>query len=418
MKSVNQAITRYFSDNVNFVPPVQLSKNIHLYLQQFSGVDRINAAEPIMGSIQAYKKTATAKLELLKKQLAVDQALGWKSACLSTYNRAVYKEYFHSIKPNTDATYPIVFDDARFKILNASINGKDADKYYGVVGSTFTSNKPQYNKPGQDSHVLDATCIAQHLNEQGEVDGVIMALGDGCGGHFADAHQDKTIARSAHFASKHAVRVLSTFKHPDDLINHLGEIVAAIKLEVTQKSPLENTTLLCCRTFLHADGLRVVGFNIGDGLLAAWDVEQKKIRTLSPSVVTEYGVAQFPSVYKKHEVHAIDLIIPQTHQLFIMSDGMVDGLPTYQQDKVYPNNIKYRETYIDHNKFKFKREVSSQEQVEFLVMQVIQKMEDHRTQQLLGSSEMNQFGDDIAIAGVDLSVITARLKSDPGCVLS
>ncbi|MFA6038061.1 MAG: hypothetical protein WC748_08100 [Legionellales bacterium] len=418
---MSRKIDLYFISNAEekFDTVSDLIEYIQLYLKQFTGLEKSNAAYKIIDLIRLYKTEHAVKVEKLQQALSNMNSLGWKAACFSQYTTAIYRDYFHAITPGINAKHQILFDKSRFCNVESILKNVPPESGYAIVGSTFTSNKPQFQQIENESHILDAMCVANHLDNKGNVDGLMVALGDGCGGHFGDKPQDKTIARSAHFASKQAIRVLSLFDHPDEILSAMNEIVLIIKKELIQKSPMENTTLLCARVFAEEEGYRIVGFNIGDGLLAVWNAEKKSIETIAPSIVTEKGVAQFPYAFKPHEVHVFDQHISLGSHLCIFSDGIVDGLPTLKQKKQYANQLLYHEAIIDAKLFNpiLENMHNAQTRTECLVRHVVSTIEAQR-QTLLTGTQLEQYGDDIAIAFLDLSLITPKLRNTAKCVIN
>ena len=131
----------------------------------------------------------------------------WKDALFGIKSSRLQKNYFSEIQPDIDAVNPLCLNELQFK-QKLSANS------YSVIGSSFKTNKlsilgdskEQHAKP-KIMHCLDALYLTENHDSHNNICGFTLALGDGAGGHFGDAEQDKQIARAAYFGSKHAVRL-------------------------------------------------------------------------------------------------------------------------------------------------------------------------------------------------------------------
>lgn len=231
--------------------------------------------------------------------------------------------------------------------LNLPIGTRDRTKLFSygdiqaVCGSTFATNIPErIDEKGH--HILDGVCSYLCKNNQGLFNGYALAIGDGAGGHFGDNLQDKMIGRAAHFAARGASRLLSAYHDPDKLLEDLSKIIEVLKKEILLKAKGESTTLACCRAFPVEGGFRVVGFNLGDNMVVAWNPLTKTATHLLPSRCSEAGTALFPEGFRAFEVQIVDTILPNGCLLYLMTDGVHDTLPFIEEERVYPNQLTYR----------------------------------------------------------------------------
>lgn len=231
--------------------------------------------------------------------------------------------------------------------LNLPIGIKERTKLFShgdiqaVCGSTFATNIPErIDENGH--HILDGVCSYMCKNDRGLFNGYALAIADGAGGHFGSDHQDKMIGRAAHFAAKGASRLLSAYQDPDKLVGDLRTIIQVLKKEILFKAKGESTTLASCRVFPVEGGFRVVGFNLGDNMVVAWNPLTKKVTHLLPSRCSEAGTALLPEGFRAFEVEVIDTVLPKGCLLYLMTDGVHDTLPFIEEEKAYANELKYR----------------------------------------------------------------------------
>jgi len=315
----------------------------------------------------------------------------WKSALVSPHCKNEIRIHFPRQRYDNSLAKSIIYEERCTEYFGHPISA--------IFGSTFATSKPHIlNREGH--HLLDAAYGVVCLNSSGAFTGYALALADGAGGHLGEAKQDKTIARVAYSATKGAVRCLSAYEDADLLLKELDTIVQYLDQDIQSKALGEGTALVCCRAFPVKQGYRLIGFNIGDTLLAAWDPKQKRSYTFLPSHVSEGGVAIFPTGYRSYEVQKIDVIVPSGTTLFLMSDGVHDTLPFTESHFPYPNGVKCRvrelkemETYINT----LTPGPSVNEYLKCIVKKAINGAESLRQQQ-----SNTQIGDDLSILGISL----------------
>ena len=285
------------------------------------------------------KKTADLeKVKALKKGLCeASKTSNWKGALLGALSDSVVDVRHLYLQYSNAWDLPLKTEE-RVKFFPGL-------RIQAACGSTFATNIQKcLNEKG--NYLLDAVygCVCM---DQGFFNGYALAVGDGAGGHLGDDQQDIMIARAAHFAVKGGVRFLSAYHQPDKLANDLVLIIDALKHEVLSKSRGEDTTVACCRAFPVEDGFRIVGFNIGDNMVVAWDPATKRSYNLLPSRCSKAGTALFPSSFRAFEVEIVDTIIPDGCLLYLMTDGAHDTLPHIEEENVYPNELGYTVRTLD-----------------------------------------------------------------------
>lgn len=279
--------------------------------------------------------------------------------------------------------------------MDNRVHFQDSFPIKTAFGSTFATNK-LHRIDAKGDHILDATYGGLCPDQ-----GYALAIGDGSGGHFGDEHQDKRIWRAAHFASKACVRFLAAYSSPDQLKADFNKIIDAIKKEVQRKAVGESTTLACCRTFPMKEGSQVVGLNIGDNMVIAWDPKTNKLTNLLPSRCSEVGTALIPGPCKPFEIEVLDVLVPHGTRIMFMTDGMYDTLPYVEEGKTYPNGLSYKVRALKEDLFEGLHEDQSNPELKRLMERCFEGAE----QQRLAQKEPNvQIGD-------DLSVILCRVES-------
>jgi hypothetical protein len=326
------------------------------------------------------KKQYANKVNELKKSLG--KGNNWKDALLAVDCEKLQDRKFALISYDADASksYKSTFENAL------------CQNTFSIIGSCFKTNVQRHlaNNQGK-GHCLDALYVTRSKENHS----MTFALGDGAGGHFGDDVQDKSIARAAHFATKAAVRFLNTITTPEGFMQNYKWFVKAIAQEVQTKVKHEGTTLVVGRTFFTQNQYRCVGFTIGDSLCFAWDPIAKQCISVAPAHVISQGSAAFPTIYKDHEVHIFDVILPPGCILFAISDGIYDHLPCIQQAKKYPDDIDFTETMLDGNfitQLFHEVPVDAQPAIyaDALNKSVMEKMEQLRLQKVAASTNAQQ----------------------------
>lgn len=274
-----------------------------------------------------HKQSDPEKVKLFKKSVCREHEKSWKTSLLNCRYQTQLNVYKPFLDYSNDLKKPL---NQANRLLNFSHQECSA-----IVGSTFATNKPQrLNKKGHS--ILDSLFACKCD------DGFALAVGDGAGGHLGDAHQDEQIAKAAHSATKTAGRLFAAYHNPEELLNQISSIVGLIAKEVKRKSNTEGTTLVACRTFTAKEGVRIIGFNIGDGMLVGWDPATNKVYPLLSSYICEGGTAFLPGAYKAFDIQIVDTVLPENSVLFLMSDGIHEYLPCSEQKGKYPNELGYQ----------------------------------------------------------------------------
>ncbi|MGE3920176.1 MAG: hypothetical protein AB7F64_04400 [Gammaproteobacteria bacterium] len=311
----------------------------------------IQAAKKAMYGLQNDKKNSVGQRIAQFKISISGICNGWKSKLHNDQLLTVEKIHWHSISYNNSASQIIQpTETSRFFRTQRNINGSQL-----LQGTSFLTNRETLLGT-QNMHVLDAAFSAYLLNDERTPYAALLALGDGCGGHFGEEKQDRAISRTAYFSCKQALRLMATTTSPEECLQSIPHLLANLKNEIKIKTDgfREGTTLLAVRTFPMENGMhRLVGFNIGDSLLAGYDFAHHQITTLSPAHVQMLELSQseatanFPTSYQDIEIRLIDRIVSPTMHLIAMSDGIYDYLPTKQETGQYPNRAKYQSTLLD-----------------------------------------------------------------------
>ncbi len=301
-----------------------LIRNVDVVLQKYKTHQDLNVRE---------------RVHQFKNKLREDHQGNWKDALLhASYQRILGAIGFVS-NESISAHVPILLDTKRMQ----KFSGMDTQQCAALNGTTFFSNEPAVMARNNTDFklmgtlTLDACYCARVLDG----DSIIGAVADGLGGHTGDKNEDSNISRAAYFAVKHAVRLLATFGNPDDLASQSHKIVQEIGAEIKHKlkGSGESVTLTCFRTYRNKDMLRVIGINVGDGMLAAWHGTSGQFQTLLPGrqLIQRMGQgpAHLPGNYDPAcDIDNIDLILPLDTVLMPMTDGIAELFPLIHQQKI------------------------------------------------------------------------------------
>lgn len=266
-----------------------------------------------------------------------------------------------------------------------------------VFGSTFSTNK-SHRIDSKGHYLLDAAYGGICLDKQGNFNGYALALGDGAGGHFGEPVQDKRIARAAHVGTKTAVRLLSSYQDPESLKNELKALPSVIAQEMQEKVQGEGSTLICCRAFPLKNGYRLIGFNIGDGMMIAWNPALQIGHNICPSQVTEAGSAFLPETFKNFEIAFLDIIVTKGCYLYLLSDGVHDDLSYSESMGTYENRLQYRTrtlTHLDKVWSDISADAQARQYLEALVLKSFEGAENRRKREINNSNV--QIGDDFSV---------------------
>lgn len=316
----------------------------------------------------------------------------WRDSLLGSFRGVDLKIKYPLITYSNSGDKPMLFDE-RFKF-------SESKNQMVFSGSTFATNKKnRMNDNG--SYLLDAAYSAECYKRSGDFSGFAFALADGAGGHLDDESQDKNIANAAYSATKSCVRFFSAYHQANLLKLDLPEILLSIKDKVNQKGKGESTTLLGCRAFIEKAGFRLIGFNIGDCMMVAWDPQEERLYQV-PSQISA-GAAMLPFAYRESEVHYIDQIFPHGTCVFLLSDGIHDLLAHSEKEGIYPDEIVYRTRHLTGLESLFKnisKKAPFKTYLNAIIQEVIQNAEKLRQQNL---NQDVQMGDDATLVGIYLT---------------
>ncbi len=356
---------------------------------QSTPLDNWGVVKKIDREFKQKDKESSSTTDLKASFCKLSGITNWKNAVIKAHYIKEIDVHFPFIQYANDVKLPITTKERTLEY-----SGKDIS---AVFGSTFSTNKA-HRLDDKGHHLLDAAFGGICLDEKGSFNGYALALGDGAGGHFGEPVQDKRIARAAHFATKTAVRLLSAYHSVELLQKDIQKIPSEIAQEIKAKVMGEGSTLVCCRAFPTKEGYRLLGFNLGDGMLIAWNPWDKKGISILPSHVSEAGSAFFPETYRQFELQYIDTIIPNGCYLFLMSDGVHDALPYSEVQSAYPNNLIYRArtlTQLDNIWGHLPATASPKEYFKSLVNKSFEGAEELRKTHV--SKENVQIGDDFSV---------------------
>lgn len=200
------------------------------------------------------------------------------------------------------------------------------ERIFSWIGTTATIIGGDNANQDEKKIVLDSVHVSSLTNDDN-----FIGVADGCGGH-RKYEQDNKIASVSHLALQAAKQHMAHYNDPEDLRNHLGDIIKQIHQEISVLELKETTTLVCGRTFVHRDDKRrFVGINIGDGMLikASRQVDGSyQLTTLSPArqikskISGHYPASLGENFPDKKHVILIDAEVGENDLIIGMTDGV------------------------------------------------------------------------------------------------
>jgi len=271
------------------------------------------------------------------------------------------------------------------------------EKCMALFGSSFATNREE-RLDHKGHSILDRTIGLDCRNEKGEFTGYALALADGAGGHFGDVTQDFRIGKAAETAVKDLARHLARHADPESLKSDLPSILEMVKFAVQEEGKGEGSTLVGCRAFPEKESFRLIGLNIGDGMLFAYQKDLGFISLLNAHQ-SEMGTAIFPLAYRSFEIQILDQTVPSGTFLFCLSDGFHDILPYQEETFTYPNGLEYKSRSLDANKMKtlcslLDEEPKVQDFLHTLIQAALKELNQTRLVSL--NQENIQIGDDVS----------------------
>jgi hypothetical protein len=178
------------------------------------------------------------------------------------------------------------------------------------------------------------------------------------------------------------------------------------------KRNTESASLMCVRAFPVANGYHLIGFNIGDDLLACWNPKDKQLQTLVPALrLPDKSPALLPSGVYPQEIQIIDCVIPFGVILLPMTDGVYDTLPIHEVTVkiAIKENVtrEYHEVRLDSAPLQKELQAlvencSVEQLLNLLVGFSVKRIEELRIDQLAHDQRI-QLGDDLAIGALRMS---------------
>ena len=269
-----------------------MDQRIHELESYFVGVKECIGSLPRLERGAAYHRFLSLK-NIIKEQLtgqeAIRQGLNWRDVLLQSPGIPIFgkgrgtSSLSPPREPLSDALTPANLHFFRDPLRDESQRAYAAS----FRGSSFVTNRAsilqtQLQKPGL---VLDSTFSANTYDQKtGACTGFTLAAADGCDGH-KDPQEDRNIRQASHFATKQAARLLGSYPDAESILSSMDAIIESIKEEIRLKASqigtTSTTTLLAVRAFVEGDHLRVVGFNVGDGMLFGLDPMQNQVYPLA-----------------------------------------------------------------------------------------------------------------------------------------
>lgn len=335
----------------------------------------------------------------------------WKDALLRIDPRyqPISRTFLEQKRVYPDMQQPITFSNAaRFKTSTKK-------NVCAISGSSFATDNQNrltesLDKSGypKEAAVLDGSYTASTS------DGWVMAVADGCG-HREAENENEDIGRTSYFAAKNACRLMAGYDDADSLSNSLSELKKRISQELPVKvrahrnqplkpnrgQDLEKTTLACARAFRTKDGFRLVGFNVGDTMLIAYDPTKKTFQTIAKArqILRDpknSSPAALPDLCKNHEMVIFDDTLPEGAIVFGLTDGVWDYLPVKQNPKTEQQQTGRIDTEIDFQKlmadpnFKLPENVTVTRLTKAIADYSIQKTEQERLNRLALQMQQSQ----------------------------
>lgn len=292
-----------------------------------------------------------SKIEKIKSLLVINNKQ-WKSKLLQADYITLHDIHKVKVNFNKTANQAIQFENRFTETYSTDIAI--------MTGSSFSTNKEYILKEESSNYhlVLDAAYIAKQGTQ------TLIALADGCG-HFKEYPKNISTSRSAHFACKNAIRYMSLVNNADQLKQNLASFIPLLEDQLRSKASLLDfqgqTTLLAAKTFVAADAIRVVGINVGDSLLIAWQPQINQVQVLAPARVikrdkfNQWSPLSIPGNYVYELAYPFDYTFRNSVVLIHMTDGLYEGLKcTYTEVKIgnYPCQQITVEAGILENLFK------------------------------------------------------------------
>ncbi len=315
--------------------------------------------EKIQHQAKCWAEEITAYLDRLELMQKAEVIQTIASVWQKNRQNPIAKEYFAALKEALTGPW----QKWQEKILNVhwlphlrihhAVDLKETDRFQfkkglhsthgAVVGSSFCRfHLDSEDKMPINSPILDSAFSAAILNQQGELNGFVLAVADGAGGHLKDQRQDRSIGRASYFACKQAARLLAALPDTKSFESNSAGIIKQINQTITRKTSPdeEGTTLVAVRGFWKPGSptLSLIGFLVGDSLLFYWHPVEEKLYSLAPaqqwkSPSGQFATALLPNSYKSHEIYLIEQRIPAGGVFFASTDGACEYWPMHKKEK-------------------------------------------------------------------------------------
>ncbi len=311
-------------------------------------------------------------LKVLEKQLKIkfnlphDSPSNWKDIIHGANYTKVIGARATELQVNFDSQAPIDTKSRQQESAVDNSNDPASRVAAATTGTTFFTNSQQVLARSEKSalnsnlsvtHVMDSCLIAHKSYGYNASRRIYLAIADGLGGHTGDKAEDTRISRASYFGCKHAIRLCSTYDDADTLKANLKTIIKNVGDEILlkNKGQRESTSLTCATVFPVSEGWgrsqRVIGANIGDSMLVAWNPKTNTVSTLLPGrhLVQNIGQgpAHLPANYNlETDLDMVDVTLEQGTVLIPFTDGMLGSFNTITKQETR-NGIDYNVYEID-----------------------------------------------------------------------
>lgn len=336
------------------------AKSILIKLSQADG--RIVITFEILRIIYQYLNTDNCREKAIALKLAIrniqqnddNSDLNWKDVLFGANYYKLLSAKYSSLEVDFRLGTNMTESGSRLQIVNSN-----SDNMSLVMGTTFCTNSKaalERNKQSDDfvtTHLLDS-CYSARISRN-DFEQIMIAVADGLGGHTGDISEDIRISKTSYFACKHAIRLCSLYHNPDQLKKQIPQIIAAIVCELKLKNPkyTDSTSLTCTVIYKYAEFSRIIGFNIGDSMLATWHPESKKLKTLLPGRHLTQMMGQGPAYLPANFTIDLDVdiideeVLPNT-LVIAFTDGLTDVFNTFTTEE-RKDDRKYKLFHLEEN---------------------------------------------------------------------
>jgi hypothetical protein len=321
------------------------------------------------------------------------------------------------IRPDVDLQKTIQYDDRQRFVAIPSTNPQHVT---GVIGSTYTSTVTKH----QEELQLDAI-YCDYLHDHRQTTGLVIAIGDGRGGHIAQ-EDDQLIAAAAAIATQCAGITLANTEIRHNQLTELAQTICKQACTESQNYARRlnpsaiagSTTLAAAKIECKDHRFYFSGFNVGDCLIAAYHPQTQRIIPLL-NARQSYGMGGQGTPAIEQRLNAYEIVtqqceLPDGCLLLTMTDGCYEDLAISidgeQKNLTDRRNIvcdyRYLEQRLDEQKiialFSTLADSDPVERYRDRLMQaIVAKSENKRI--TCDRTEFQRIGDDVALSIVRIS---------------